>query len=89
MKRWSWGRRAARARQELWELACALGPRRQSQLWLLAVQALRRQPASRPSEKARRWWAFEPDYTHPWVLPEPARTGCGLGLLAALVGLRA
>ena len=80
-----------RARQELWELACALGPRRQSQLRLLAVQASRaaRPPkrAARHPQRARRWWAFELDYAHPRVLPEQARAGCGAALLAAVAGL--
>ncbi len=56
-----------RARQELWELACALGPRRQSQLRLLAVQA-QRCPAG-----PRRWWTYAPDGAPPLVLPALSR----------------
>lgn len=54
----------SRARDELWAIACALNPRHQSQLRLLARQARRR-----AARLGRRWWHFEADYAHPLEVP--------------------
>ena len=58
------------ARQELWALACRLGPRAAAQLRLVAMQTLRRaEPAEQRAEQRnriaaaradRRWWIFAP-----------------------------
>ena len=61
-------------RQELWEIACALNPRHQSQLRLLAVQARRAALGTLPFRSdARRWWWFEADYMHPVQFPAGLR----------------
>ena len=63
-------------RQELWEVACALSPRHQGQLKLMAVQTLRQRASANSASAAlaigRRWWAFEIDYVHPAEFPAPA-----------------
>jgi hypothetical protein len=74
-------RPADAARQELWALACALGPRPAGQLRLLA-RLMARPPAlgGRPAG-SRRWWHFAPD-----VGPAPAFPAEVGGLPVTLLG---